>query len=549
MVTTSIAIFFRRRRDVGRNVIQFPAGSKNYARAEDRRQKVLFRWCHALLKRLGLTAQITQAQTVDDLRKVKLDFNDGRIDIAVRKVLHPIAGSPTKYFVGFKEGGLKRILRSRFEDLKKDRAKEIARGAGTTSNQSQNQSSAAWAAGLKTDADGGVRPTLNNLILFLRKHPVWAGTFAFNEFTGRVVIRKPEPHWNNEPADAAVADYHETYVRAWFQDIDIAANKGDVGRALELAARSSGFHPVCDYFEALVWDGKPRAGTLLPTYFRTADTDYTRAIGVRWLISGVARIYKPGEQVDHMLVVEGPEGRRSSQALRALAIRDEWFTDHISRIGSKHAQMEITGKFIFELGELDAMLKASPSAFKNFLSKQHEDYVPPYGTHTIRYLRQCIFAGTTNQHAYLKSNTYGARRLWPAWCPEIDLEVLRRDVPQLWAEAVYLYRQGHKWWLETPELEQLARAEQALRYRPDPRREAVVDYVGDREEVTVVEIIEHGLGLKRDTAADAATWRSAEIWVPPILVDLDFVRQRGPREEDNKRPKIYTRKIDLKKGS
>jgi predicted P-loop ATPase len=543
-VTTSTGIFFWRGRDVGKSVIPFPVGSEDYARAEDQRQRALFAWADALLQQLGLDVEIAQAQTLDALRRIKCDFKDSRIDIAIQDALHPAAGSRAECFLGLREGALKRILQSRFNDLKKDREKELGQGSG---GQSQNQSSSpAWAAGLKTDADGGIRPTLNNLILFLRKHPAWLGTFGFNNFTGRVVIRKPEPHWDNELVDAVLADHHETYVRAWFQDQDIAANKGDVGRALQQAARFSGFHPVRDLFESLKWDGEKRADTLLPTYFHTEDTEYTRAIGVRWLISGVARIYKPGCQADHMLVLEGPEGRRSSQALRALAIRDEWFSDRISNLHSKDAQIETAGVFIFELGEMDAMFKVSPSTFKNFISRRYEDYRPPHGTHKIYRPRQCIFSGTTNLRAYLKMATYGARRLWPAWCPSIDLEALIRDVPQLWAEAVVRFKAGDIWWLSS-ELEKLALAEQALRYKPDPRREAVVDYVGDREEVTVADIIEHGLGLKPNTAADASAWRSAETWVPPILVDLSFRVVRG--RDGNKRSKIYSRKIDLKRGS
>jgi predicted P-loop ATPase len=60
------------------------------------------------------------------------------------------------------------------------------------------------------------------------------------------------------------------------------------------------------------------------------------------LISAVARIYRPGEKVDHMPVFEGPQGKQKSEALRTLAVRDEWFSDRLSHVSSKDAVQETT---------------------------------------------------------------------------------------------------------------------------------------------------------------------------------------------------------------
>ena len=56
-------------------------------------------------------------------------------------------------------------------------------------------------------------------------------------------------------------------------------------------------------------------------YFHAEDSPYIRAIGPRYLISAVARIYRPGCKVDHMLVLEGPQGKQKSEALRTLAVK------------------------------------------------------------------------------------------------------------------------------------------------------------------------------------------------------------------------------------
>jgi hypothetical protein len=81
----------------------------------------------------------------------------------------------------------------------------------------------------------------------------------------------------------------------------------------------------------------------------------------------------------------------------------------------------------------------------------------------IDHPRQCVFAGTINPlEGYLNDPT-GARRFWPVVCRDIDLETLVRDRDQLWAEARVRFQAGMPWWLDTPELEALARPEQEAR--------------------------------------------------------------------------------------
>jgi hypothetical protein len=320
-------------RDKGGSVILFPAeatGSQDntagdYAKAYAQRQQARFDWCDNVLKQLGLDVQIAQAQTFDALRRIKLDLEDGRIDIAIQDALYPpAAGVRAECWVGQREGALKRVLKWRFDEKKKDRETEIARGTGGQ-GQSQSQSSSfAWTADLKTDEDGGVRPILKNLILFLREHPVWKGVFAHDEFAAQVVIRC-RPYWGDEPADAALTDHHETLVRIWFQDQDIAANQGDVGRAIQATARAISFHPVRDFLEsceraynATLQEATELAETWLIKYFNVEDTPYLRAISPRFLISAVARIFEPGCQADYMLTLEGDQGIQKTKTVRVM---------------------------------------------------------------------------------------------------------------------------------------------------------------------------------------------------------------------------------------
>lgn len=388
---------------------------------------------------------------------------------------------------------------------------------------------------MKLDDEGGVRPLLTNLILYLRNHPAWKGVLAYDEFNARVVIQK-RPYWGDEAPNTAWTDHHELLVRVWFQNEDIAAAQGDVGRAVQAAARGNTFQPVREYFDALAWDGTPRIDNWLVTYLRADDTPYARAVGPRFLISVIARIYEPGCKADHMLVLEGPQGKQKSEALRTLAVRDAWFTDRLSHVASKDAAQETAGIMLIEVAEMDALVKATSSSIKSFVTRRNDRFRPPYGKHLVNRPRQCVFAGTINPPAggYLKDPT-GARRFWPVACHGmIDRAGIERDRDQLWAEVIVRFRAGAQAWLETPELEALAAAEQAGRFKIDVWQEPIVKWLGKRKDTSVSEVLKHVLGMSIREQS-----RAAEMRVASILTNLGFTKHRT--RKGNKRENRYWR--------
>ena len=131
----------------------------------------------------------------------------------------------------------------------------------------------------------------------------------------------------------------------------------------------------------------------------------------------------------------------------------------------------------------------------------------------------------------------GARRLWPVKCHGmIDRAGLEQARDQLWAEAVHRYRAGHAWWLETPELEALAEAEQALRFVEDEWETIIREWLGNRDDVSAKEILELALGFSRQEWSEARQKR-----VGKILTHLGFTRHR-PRKGD-KRERRFRRDL------
>jgi predicted P-loop ATPase len=492
-----------------------------HARAETQRKAALFDWADAVLKRLGLVAAVTAARSVDELRSVTFKADSAEVTLAIRDALHPASGRRQPYFEGLSAGGLRQVLKSRLDALKKAREAKL-RG-------SRRQSEPNWDDELILDEDGKIKPNLANLILILRKAPAWKGVLGYDEFAARVVLRKHPPLEGAAP-DTPWTDHHEALTRVWFLHKGISPSAGDVGRAVQAAARHNPFHPVRDYFASLVWDGTPRLQTWLQTYLHVEDSEYVRAIGPRHLISGVARVYKPGCQVDHAIVLEGPQGKLKSTALRTLAVRDDWFTDRLSHVSSKDASIETAGVFIIEIAEMDALTKATSSAQKSFITRRHDRFRPPHGKHPISLPRQCIFACTINPPigGYLRDPT-GGRRFWPVACRGmIDCEGLKEVRDQLWAEAVQQYKAGAPWWLETPELEALATVEQAARFYVDAWEEPIREWLGDRTDVTPSDVLKRALGLDRKQQTQSAQKR-----VVSILTRMGFTRHR-PRTPEGR---------------
>jgi len=177
------------------NLVPFPGA----ANADETARKTrLYEWADNLLMRLGVASRVKQAMSVEELHKVTFDPDAIDVLLAIREALQPASGRRAGIFDGLGKDALKRILKARFNDLKRDRAQQLLRGHGAAGGKGGKQSAYNWTDDLKLDDKGGVKPLLANLILFLRNHPKWKDVLAYDEFNARVVVRK-RPPWGDEP--------------------------------------------------------------------------------------------------------------------------------------------------------------------------------------------------------------------------------------------------------------------------------------------------------------------------------------------------------------
>jgi predicted P-loop ATPase len=338
---------------------------------------------------------------------------------------------------------------------------------------------------------------LSNAIAVLEHSPEWAAVLAHDEFADAIKIMRPPP-WkrgaNGSWTPQIWEDRDDILAAQWLQQYGVPCSVMTASQAVTALADKARFHPIRDYLNGLKWDGTKRLDGLMHTYFGAEQTTYHSAVGKCMLLAGVARVFEPGCKADHVPILEAGQGKYKSTSIEALT--HPWFSDEIADLGSKDASMQVRAAWCIEIAELSAMARPEVERVKAFISRRTDRFRPSYGRRVIEVPRQSFFVGTTNAEAYLKDDT-GGRRYWPVLCGTIDVDAIRRDRDQLWAEAVVQYRSGVKWWL-TKEESELAEAEQEDRYVEDPWMQCIENYVGDRDNITSDDILKNGIEKPRE---------------------------------------------------
>jgi len=354
----------------------------------------------------------------------------------------------------------------------------------------------AWIEDLVYTTAGTLKASLDNVEAILRQDTRWAGVLAFCTFSDRILKRAPPPWERAELGEWSEID--DDRLRLWLaREYGFAPAASEVISAVRVIADANRVHPVREYLEGLRWDGTARLACWLQDFLGAENSPYVRAVGLRWMISAVARVMRPGCKADGVLILEGPQGIGKSSALAVLA--EPWFSDSPVLIGDKDGMQQIQGVWICELAELDSFNKAESTRAKQYFGSPVDRYRPSYGKRPVDHPRQCVFAGSTNQHAYLKDPT-GNRRYWPVACQEANLEALRAARDQLWAEALARYQDGEPWW-PTEDEAPLFASEQDARFTEDVWQELIVAWLEDPMQrgepyFTGAQILKGALGLE-----------------------------------------------------
>jgi hypothetical protein len=326
---------------------------------------------------------------------------------------------------------------------------------------------------LARDKYGLPHSTSNNIRVALLKMGI---KLSFEQFASRMLI-EGLPNYGPTIDDAAVT-------ALWFtieQKFKFRPSYEHFYKVVTNTARLNAFHAVRLYLDGLKWDGAKRLDTWLTDYGGAENNEYTRAVGALMLIAAVRRVRQPGCKFDEMVVLENEtQGTNKSTALSVLAVREEWFSDDLPlNADSKKVIEQLSGIWILEAAELSGMKRADVEHLKAMLSRRIDRARLAYGRIGEERPRQCIMVGTTNNRRYLRDAT-GNRRFWPVAVKKFELEKLRLDRDQLWAEATVREAAGASIRLD-PQLWPKAEEQQEERRAIDPWEDRLADHLEGRQ--------------------------------------------------------------------
>ena len=355
-----------------------------------------------------------------------------------------------------------------------------------------NQLSNHWKRGLAYTASGKIRNSLANYITILSNDPDWKGKLFFDPLLKEPFNRKGSPLDGVEylpegilPAEDAKSVVNDAYglnpleltaeiygrVAVWFQtkyDLSLS-NEGSIYLPLVASAMKEKVNHATKWAKALKWDGVSRivpVGEAKVSDFARCfhdDEEYLAEVVTPFLrifiLSYVTRMFHPGKKVDTILILEGFKGARKSTSMKLLVPNERYFSDSPIDWTAKDGMMMGNGLLIYEVAELERIMRrTNPAKFKAWLRSKEDRYRPPWERGMQIFPRTFVPYGTVNaEGAWLKD--YGEERVYMPIriARKIDTAKIAEMRDQLIAESVALLKAGWAYWPSTEDAEVIAR--------------------------------------------------------------------------------------------
>lgn len=295
-----------------------------------------------------------------------------------------------------------------------------------------------------TNTKGEVTDHIVNIVAMYEYERV---NVAFNIMAKRInVIFEDDPSLTDGCEGAIKANLRSKYITHEISSIFIDEH-------IAAVADKNKYHPVKDWMDTLTWDGTSRLGEFynIFTFQADADINLMHAYMRKWLIQGVAAIYRPDYRLQGILTLQGAQGTRKSSLLKTLTPNIDWIRTDVSiDTANKDSIIKAVKYWLIELGEVDATVRKSDIAsLKAFTTEEYDEIRLPYAKAAQVSKRQTSMMASVNDTEFLADES--SRRFWvmPIEWVNVDHAI---DIAQLWAEAKHLFDNKEPFWLSPEEL-------------------------------------------------------------------------------------------------
>lgn len=315
------------------------------------------------------------------------------------------------------------------------------------------------------DGKGAIEATARNLKLAIEREDIISRRVAYDQFRDQLVWGPPadprdEVRWRGF-CDEDYVDVRIKLEERGFKPFGKELLRDVVFRV----AKGNSIDIAREWLTRLEWDGVPRVERMFADYLHAEDGPYAAAVGRYAMTALAGRVMQPGVQADMAIILHGSQGLLKTSAIRALAPHEEMYTSIRLDKQDDDLARQLRGKLVGELEELRGLNSRQAEEIKAWVSKRVEEWVPKFKEFASAYPRRLVFWGSTNEDEILADST-GERRWLPVTVgvPEvegggarqIDIDRLKADRDQLWAEGAVLFAQQGVLWQEA---ERLARFE------------------------------------------------------------------------------------------
>lgn len=278
--------------------------------------------------------------------------------------------------------------------------------------------------------NGEIEATLNNIKKAVERPDLCGWAIKFDLFRDEIIRFDENGKWHQFIDDDYTALRLKLTAQG-FKEIGPEAIRAIVSRV----ARDNQFDSAIAWLNDLpAWDGVPRIDTFLIDYMRAENSAYVRAVGAYMWTALAGRVLDPGCQVEMAPILMGEQGLRKTSAVKAIVPHKELYCGVSFNEKDDDLARKMRGRLIAEIGELKGFHTREIQTIKEFISRSDENWVPKFKEFQTSFPRRLVFIGTTNETEFLVDDT-GNRRWLPLEVGHIDIDAIKRDRNQLWAEG------------------------------------------------------------------------------------------------------------------